>query len=230
MGVMGAARVLIATALTFAIAGFAQAQEAIRTTDAKVPRAGSWPGFSGTLNLNSPVVECPAGYFVSAIQGFKFGGSTTPETPLSELRYACHSDRKKGFAVRQTSNAVPREGSWPGFSGTRDLGSRTAKCPDDHFVTAIQGFRVSASPNSQMPLSELRYTCRSRAGNTAIRRLDTAVPRSRSWPGFQGTLDLNHEVVRCPNGYYVNAIQGFKLAQRISPQSPLFALRYSCAK
>jgi hypothetical protein len=62
-------------------------QTAIKGTDSLVTGSeGSVYGLAGTYGIESTVAQCPQGYFVSGLQGFKLPSS---DMVLTDIRYVC---------------------------------------------------------------------------------------------------------------------------------------------
>jgi hypothetical protein len=210
-------------------------QEVIGRTNPAVPASGNWAGFSET-----GTTVCSPGSFVTSIQGFKSDTQGTHEEPkglhhfLSELRYACGDSEGWEVEIGKTNPAVPGVASWAGFSGTG-----TTVCPPSSFVTSIQGFKSDTQGTHEEPkglhafISELRYVCRAPDGSVVqIGKTNPKVPDSGSWtgtpapPGFSGTGTTD-----CPQGKFINSIQGFKSDPQDGPLEHNFIseLRYTCA-
>src|SRR5262249_55196925 len=129
----------------------AGATTGVRKSFDGVPDAASWDGFSGTADMNGPLARCPAGSFVSGIQGFKSDNQGLPHTPhhfISEIRYTCVTAAGATTGVRKSFDGVPDAASWDGFSGTADMNGPLARCPAGSFVSGIQGFK---SDNQGLP-------------------------------------------------------------------------------
>lgn len=197
--------------------GSTVAADTIGTTYSEMPLQGSWPGFSGT-----GMSECPAGSFVTGIQGFKSDGrrAHTVDDPISELRYLCGAADGRTTLIGKTFAGIPDSGSFEGFSGTGMVA-----CPIGMFVSAIQGFKSDTlGPHVvQHPISELRYTCADGRGRTSIGKTYGDLPDKGSFPGFSGTGST-----LCPADQFVVGIQGFKAGDAPDVRSPISELRYVC--
>ena len=133
-------------------------ETAIRGTDPSVAGSkGLVVGFAGSRNLDDAnLVSCPAGSFVSGIQGFKLNGRNS----IIDIRYDCRTPTGEESAVRGTDPEVAAgKGSVEGLSGTYNLDSNIAECPYGSFVSAIQGFK----PNGEPQIVDIRYLCTSSA-------------------------------------------------------------------
>jgi hypothetical protein len=170
---------------------------------------------------NTNIVECPAGSFASAIQGFKPAG----QKDIVKIRYDCRNAVGQQTTIKGTDRDAARAGSINGLAGTLNLSNPTAACPAGSFIDGIQGFR----PNGQHDIVEIRYECKNVAGQrTAIKGTAAAVANTpRPVEGLVGTLNLNaHAFVTCPTGSFVSGIQGF----RPNGRQDIVAIRYRCSR
>lgn len=191
-----------------------------------VPNTGSWSGFSGTAS--GPLSTCPAGTYVTQIQGFKSGsGGISERTPIAEVRFWCKTLDGTGSFVGRSAGSMPTSGSWSGFSGTLQGGP--GACPPGYFVKSIQGFKAgSGGITEHNPISELRFECETPDGaSAAVGKSFGGIPDEGSWGGFSGTVKGG--VATCPRGAFVVAIQGFKSGSGgITEHSPISELRFPC--
>jgi hypothetical protein len=196
---------------------------AIRATDPRLAGRRDLPaGLAGTNSLDDRAfAECPAGSFVSGIQGFKPNG----RPDIVKIRYLCRDGVGEQIAVNGTDYSVAGgKGSVAGLSGTISLDNPDiAACPPDSFVSGIQGFK----PNGQHEIIQIRYACQNAAGQTtAVRGTDPTVAGGKgSVSGLAGTFSLdNLQSVECPPHSHVSSIQGI----RMQGNDALVEIRYAC--
>jgi hypothetical protein len=203
----------------------------IRKTGTDVPDWGSWGDHTGTRSPDDPVVLCPTGTFVTGIKVFR---SDHAYGPIVHFRYSCGNPTNPSIAVRMDDPGVPQDGAWPDYPGSRWEGSYTAQCPTGSFVAGIEGFKRFLSPVGLPVLRGLRYLCADPASGALTRKRtdhDIALTGSTSFGG--GTANMDNPVVKCPDGYFVTGIQGFRITIPPGipwgePVNPIDELRYIC--
>ena len=192
----------------------------IRATDQHFLGTGGVPGYSGTDDWNTPIVNCPSGSFVTGIQGFSVDG----KAGLVNLRYICASTSGGEKVNRATDAGFAGTGKVSGYAGTDDPADQWVSCPTGSFVSAIQGF----SFNGRYVVVNLRYACRSGANNSIeLKATAAAFAGTGTVEHFAGTDDLADPSVSCPLGTYVTAIQGFLQSTALSEYG-IINMRYVC--
>jgi hypothetical protein len=135
-------------AFTLFVSGANSKAPQVRKTFAGVPSSGGWRDFSATADLNGSVAQCPAGSFVTGIQGFKSDRQSAPGQHIaadyiSELRFGCFNAAGDAVGVRKTFEHVPDGGSWSEFSGTANMNGSLARCPVGSFVSGIEALKAA---------------------------------------------------------------------------------------
>jgi hypothetical protein len=210
----------------------------MRKTDAYVSDWGDWTGpnadfIGGTRSPDDPIARCPTDTFITGIRVFRTGPGYDP---ITHFRYLCGSTTNGGIFIGRDDPVVPRNlDNWPDYTGSEREDSAIAQCPLGSFVVGIQGFKGPATRNVQYPvMNSLRYLCESSTGNTVVRRTDAAIPDTGSFNAGGGTQNYDSNVAKCPDGYFVTGIQGFRFDIRKTgnnwgwPAYPIVDLRYIC--
>ncbi len=241
---------LLVMVLSFAAIGSASAGgEVIRKTSLAVPDNGDWSGRSGTLSLTDPIVACPVGSFVAAIQGFRATHDDHAQDDYDDhgkgiigLRYMCRDAAGNLVGIGRTDQGIPATGSMSGgYSGTLDLAAADVFCPLGTFVSDLQLGGPTGANYYVFWNEVVSYSCRNSDGWTELRATTSGTPLQfgNGWSATAFPDNPLTPFVRCPDRYYVVGIQGFKGKEirgddlHVSRQeailsTPILQLRYLC--
>jgi hypothetical protein len=130
-------------------------ETAIKGTEGRLARSGPVDDWAGTYDLgNDNIVACPAGSFISGIQGFRPNG----RYEIVAIRYECRDVAGRQTAVRRAEDRVATVGSVDGLAGSADLSNTLlVACPSGSFVSSMQGFKPNGRVGGE--IVEIQYGC-----------------------------------------------------------------------